>query len=84
MFPIPFLWVFLISFAMILIGMMLMAAASFMQGQGAVSGGALILIGPIPIILGGGPESTWLILLGAAIIVIALFAFLITRRSMYS
>ena len=69
---------------MVLIGMILMVAASMTQGQGAASGGAVILIGPIPIILGGGPESGWLILLGAAITVIAFVAFLLTRRKTYS
>lgn len=69
---------------MILIGMILMMAASMTQGQGVTSGGAVILIGPIPIILGGGPESGWLILIGAIITVIAFVAFLLTRRKAYS
>jgi uncharacterized membrane protein len=68
---------------MILIGMILMMAASMTQGQGVTSGGAVILIGPIPIILGSGPESGWLILLGALITVIAFAAFLLTRRKAY-
>lgn len=69
---------------MVLVGMILMAVASLTQGQGVTSGGAVILIGPIPIILGGGPESTWLILLGAIITVIAFVAFLFGRRKAYS
>lgn len=68
---------------MILVGMVLMMIASFTQGQGITSGGAVILIGPIPIILGGGPESNWLILLGAIITVIALAAFVLARRKTY-
>ncbi len=69
---------------MILIGMILMIAASLTQGQGVTSGGAVILIGPIPIILGAGPESTWLILLGAIITAIAFVAFLLARKKTYS
>jgi len=42
-----------------------------------------VLIGPIPVILGSGPESTWMILLAAVITVIALVAFLLTRRRMH-
>ena len=83
-FPVSLSWIFFASFAMVLIGMILMMAASMTQGQGARSGGAVILIGPIPIILGGGPESGWLILLGAIITVIAFAAFLLTRRKTYS
>jgi uncharacterized protein (TIGR00304 family) len=63
--------------------MVLMMIASFTQGHGTTSGGGVILIGPIPIILGSGPESSWLILL-AAITVIALVASLLARRKMRS
>ena len=76
-------WMFLASFAMIVIGMILMVIASFTLGGGIPSVGGIILIGPIPIILGGGPESIWLILLGAVITVIALVTFLLVRRRIH-
>ena len=79
-----FSWIFLASFALIFIGMVVMMIASFTQGHGTTSGGAVILIGPIPIILGSGPESSWLILLAAIIAVIALVASLLARRKMRS
>ena len=84
LYPIGLSWILFSSFAMILIGMILMIAASLTQGQGVTSGGAVILIGPIPIILGAGPESTWLILLGAIITAIAFVAFLLARKKTYS
>jgi len=65
---------------MVLLGMILKILASITQGGGVASGGAVILIGPIPIILGGGPESGWLILLGAIITAVTFVAFLLTRR----
>jgi len=68
---------------MVLVGMILIVAASFTQSHGAMSGGTVILIGPIPIILGSGPESSWLILLGAIMTVVAVMAFLLTRRKTY-
>jgi uncharacterized membrane protein len=77
-------WIFLASLALIFIGMVVMAIASFTQGHGTTSGGAVILIGPIPIILGSGPESSWLILLAAIITVIALVMFLLARTKMRS
>ena len=77
-------WVFLASLALILIGMVVMAIASFAQGLGTTNGGAVILIGPIPIILGSGPESSWLILLAAIITAIALMMSLLARRKMRS
>ncbi|HXZ98488.1 MAG TPA: DUF131 domain-containing protein [Candidatus Acidoferrum sp.] len=77
-------WILFASFALVFIGMIVMMIASFSQGHGATSGGVVILIGPIPIILGSGPDSTWLIALGAIITMIALVVFLITRRKTYS
>lgn len=77
-------WISLASFAMVVIGMILMALASFTQGRGDTSLGGVILIGPIPIVLGGGPESTWLVLLGAVITVVALFSFLLLRKKMHA
>jgi uncharacterized membrane protein len=79
-----FSWIFLASFGLVLIGMVVMMIASFTQGRGTTSGGAVILIGPIPIVLGNGPESAWLIVLAAVITAIALVAFLLTRRKMRS
>jgi uncharacterized membrane protein len=76
-------WVFFASFAMIFLGVILMAIASFTSTQGTASGGAVILIGPIPIVLGSGPESTWLILAAAIITVVSLVAFLLRRKTIY-
>ena len=83
-FPMGLSWIFLASFALVFIGMIVMMIASFSQGHGQGSGGIVILIGPIPIILGSGPESTWLILLAAIVTMIAFVAFLLTRRKMHS
>jgi uncharacterized membrane protein len=73
-------WIFLASLALIFIGMVAMMIATLTQTHGTTSGGAVILIGPIPIILGSGPESTWLILLAAIITAIALVVSLLARR----
>ena len=83
-FPMGLSWIFLASFALLFIGMVVMMIASFTQGHGTTSGGAVILIGPIPIILGSGPESSWLILLAAIITAIMLLASLLARRKMRS
>ena len=77
-------WIFFASFALVFLGMIIMMIASAMQGQGSTSGGAVILIGPIPIILGNGPGSSWLILLAAIITAIMLLASLLARRKMRS
>ena len=76
-------WIIFASFAMVFVGMILMMIASFSEGRGSGSGGAIVLIGPIPVVLGSGPESTRMILIAAVITVIALVAFLLTRRRMH-
>ena len=75
-----FSWIFLASFALLFIGMVVMMIASFTQSHGTTSGGAVILIGPIPIILGNGPEASGLILLAAIITAIALVVSILARK----
>lgn len=80
--PAPFslaTWLFFIAFAAIFIGMLFMAFDS-LSNRGGVGGGAIILIGPIPIILGSGPYSVGLITLAAVLTVAALVLFLVLRR----
>ncbi len=70
---------FFVAFLAIFIGMLLMAFGS-LSNLGNVSGGAIILIGPIPIILGSGPYSVALIALAAILTIGALAIFLILRK----
>jgi uncharacterized membrane protein len=73
-------WLFFIAFAMIVVGTLLMTVGSLAGSNGAFNGGAVILIGPIPIVLGTGPYSLVLIALAAVLTVIALGFFLFLRR----
>lgn len=70
---------FLLAFAAIFIGALLIALGSI-PGVGNVSGGAVILIGPIPIILGSGPYSSVLVGLAVVLTIVAAVVFLIARR----
>jgi len=70
---------FLLAFAAIFIGALLITLGS-MSNSGNVSGGAVILIGPIPIILGGGPYSFVLAELAVILTIVAVILFLIVRR----
>ena len=71
----------MLAFAAIFIGMLLVALGSI-SGSTNSSTGGIILIGPIPIILGAGPYSFDLIALSVGLTVIALvvFVFLLRRR----
>jgi len=70
---------FLLAFAAIFIGMLLVAFGS-MTGSTSSSAGGIILIGPIPIIFGGGPYAFDLIALSVGLTIVALVAFVMLRR----
>jgi len=73
-------WLFFIAFAMIFIGMVLMAVGS-LSNIGSISGGAVILIGPFPVILGAGPNSAVLIGLAIILTIFALAFYFLIRRA---
>jgi len=69
-------WILLSGFAVIFIGVILVALASMLGGNSSSVGG-IILIGPFPIVFGAGPSAPWLIAVGvilAFIIFVLLFA----------
>ena len=69
----------LLAFAAIFIGTLLIVFGS-MPSSGAPSGAAVILIGPIPIVLGAGPYSFQLVELAVVLTVVAIVVFLFVRR----
>lgn len=74
---------FLIGFALTFIGILVVAIASLFRGGGSVSGGLIIFVGPIPIILGAGPYSFFAIILAVILTVIGFVVFLWMRRQVF-
>jgi uncharacterized membrane protein len=72
---------FLLSFIMILAGMMLIMLAAALSGTLSTSGGLILFLGPIPIILGFGPYSLWVIAAAAIITIAAILLFLVRRKA---
>jgi uncharacterized membrane protein len=62
--------------------MLLMTYGSLTNSGGGISGGAVILIGPIPIILGNGPYSMPIIALAAILMVFALVFYLLVHTKL--
>jgi uncharacterized membrane protein len=60
--------------------MLLLVLGSVSSLNQGASGGAIILIGPIPIILGSGPYSFALVAVGAVLMIVTIVFFLILRR----
>jgi uncharacterized membrane protein len=65
------MWLFFIAFLLISVGMLLMILGASWNTNG-LSSGAIILIGPIPIILGSGPYSVPLIVLATVLTLVTL------------
>ena len=74
----PALYLLFVALGMIFVGIFLLMISSSLNG---ISGGGVILIGPIPILFGTGTNSTPLILIGATVTIFALvfFAFVLRR-----
>jgi uncharacterized membrane protein len=70
---------FLVAFAAIFVGTLLIALGAI-ANSGTSSASAVILIGPIPIILGTGPYSFPLIALSVGVTIVAIIFFLVLRR----
>jgi uncharacterized membrane protein len=64
------------GFFIVFVGIVLMVAAALLSWNGGVSGGAVVFIGPIPIILGSGVFSTPLVILAIVLTVIGLIFYL--------
>lgn len=72
-------WLFFIAFAMIMIGVLLTTYGSLTGLTGGVSSGVVILIGPIPIILGNGPYSLTIIAIAVILTIFGLAFYLFMR-----
>jgi uncharacterized membrane protein len=72
---------FTIGFFLVLIGIAVIIVASLSSDQnGSVSMGAVIFIGPLPIVLGVGPDASWLIIVSIILAVLTIVMILATHQ----
>jgi uncharacterized membrane protein len=71
---------FLFGFLLMFVGVVVIVAAALLSGDADVSGGAIIFVGPIPIILGAGTDAFLAIVLAAVLTVIGFIVFFWMRR----
>lgn len=71
------------AFGVIFVGILMMTVGSLSNlNLSSTGGGAIILIGPIPIIVGAGENPLVVVVIGVFVAVLAvLFFFLLMRRS---
>ena len=71
---------FLLGFLLVFAGVVVIMVSALLGGNGTVSGGAVIFVGPIPIILGAGPDAFLAIIIAAVLTLIGFVAFFWMRR----
>ena len=71
---------FFVGFFLAFIGFIVLIIATALQGNLSVSGGLIIFIGPIPIILGSGPYSVFAGLLAVILTIIGFIVFFLLRK----
>lgn len=72
---------FLIGFFLMFLGVIVLIVAAVLQGDTSVSGGLIILIGPIPIILGAGPHASLALLLAVILTIVGFIVFFWLRKT---
>ena len=69
----------LLGITLVFVGIAVLVVASVVLG-GSGSVGGVILIGPIPIVFGAGPDATWLIAVSIILTVVSVVLFLVMNR----
>ena len=69
----------LLGIALVFVGIAVIVIVSVVLG-GSGSLGGIILIGPIPIVFGAGPDAGWLIVISIILTAISIISFLILDR----
>jgi uncharacterized membrane protein len=76
---------FVIGFSILFVGMIFLMVAMVLNGfDGSKSFGAVIFVGPFPIVIGAGPNAMLMILVAIVLAVLSIIVFLLTRRRMKS
>lgn len=73
-------WLLTVGFVLIFVGFLVVMVSSLLSSSGSGSVGGVILIGPIPIVFGSGPDAGWLILIGITIAILSLASFLLLSK----
>ena len=70
-----------IGFFLFFTGVIVLTVAAVLSG-GSANFGAVIFIGPFPIVVGVGPETTWTVLFAVVLAVLSGLMFLMLRRKL--
>lgn len=75
-----FLLLLLLGFVLIVVGIAVIFVATVLHAEISASSGAVIFIGPFPIVIGASPDAAWLVLFSIILTVLSIMAFLVMKR----
>ncbi|MCX8154064.1 MAG: DUF131 domain-containing protein [Candidatus Bathyarchaeota archaeon] len=70
----------MIGIILIVVGMMVILLATVLYGGGSANAGAIIFIGPFPIVIGAGPDAAFMVSVSIIIAVLSIVVFLVINR----
>jgi len=70
----------LLGVVFVFVGITIVLAAAMIYGGGSASFGAVVFIGPFPIVIGAGPNTALLVLFGIILAVLSVITFLLMSR----
>ena len=75
-----FFLLLILGFAIVIVGIILILIAAVLYSGGSANAGAVIFIGPFPIVIGAGPDVTWIVLFSIILAVLSVVMFLVMNR----
>lgn len=67
---------------LVFVGVAVIVVASVFYSTVSASAGVVIFIGPFPIVIGAGPDVTWIVLFSVILAVLSVVVFLVMNRKM--
>ncbi len=77
-----FFLLLILGFVLVVVGMAVIFLATVLYGGGSASVGAVIFIGPFPIVIGAGPDVILIVLFSVILTVFSIVVFLVMNRRM--
>ena len=71
-----------LGFVLVFVGVAVILIATAFYGGSSANVGAVIFIGPFPIVIGAGPDVTWLVLFSIILTVLSVVVFLVMNRKL--
>ncbi len=76
-----FFLLLIVGFVLVFVGIVVILIAAVLYSGGSASAGVVIFIGPFPIVIGAGPDVTWIVLFSIILAVLSIVVFLVMNRS---